>query len=133
MLALRVSKRKPLFVWLTIERPFVMVRHEQMYAVGYGIRPMASRRQDAGARSAGRLVVVIALTLAATVGLAVVAHGGSAPVVSTVVVQPGDTLWSIASARYPSGDVRVRVDEIVRGNGLHSPVIEAGQTLQLPG
>ncbi|HUY74776.1 MAG TPA: LysM peptidoglycan-binding domain-containing protein [Candidatus Dormibacteraeota bacterium] len=94
---------------------------------------MASRRQDAGARSAGRLVVVIALTLAATVGLAVVAHGGSAPVVSTVVVQPGDTLWSIASARYPSDDVRIRVDEIERANGLHSPVIEAGQTLQLPG
>jgi LysM repeat protein len=94
---------------------------------------MTSRRHDAGVRSLGRLVVVIALTLAATVGLAVVARGGSAPVMATVVVQPGDTLWSIASARYPSDDVRVRVDDIERANRLHSPVIEVGQTLQLPG
>jgi len=104
-----------------------------MYAAGYGIRPMASRRQDAGVRSVGRLVAVVALTLAATVGLALVAHGGSAPVDSTVVVQPGDTLWSIASTRYPLDDVRVRVDDIERANGLHSPIIEVGQTLQLPG
>jgi LysM repeat protein len=94
---------------------------------------MTSRRRGAGARSFGRLVVVLGLTIAATVGLAVVAHGGSAQVDSTVVVQPGDTLWSIASARYPSDDVRVRVDDIERANGLRSPVIEVGQTLQLPG
>ena len=39
-----------------------MVRHEQMYATGYGITPMASRRQAGGLRSAGRTVVVAALT-----------------------------------------------------------------------
>jgi len=94
---------------------------------------MASRRQDVGFRSAGRVVVVFGLTLAATVCLAVVAHGGSAPTVSTVVIQSGDTLWSIASAHYPSDDVRVRVADIERANGLHGPVIEVGQTLQLPG
>jgi len=94
---------------------------------------MSSRRFDAGFRHVGRLGVVIGLTIAATVALAVVAHGGSAPVVSTVVVQPGDTLWSIASAHYPSDDVRIRVDDIERANRLPSPVIEVGQTLQLPG
>ncbi|HSP10078.1 MAG TPA: LysM peptidoglycan-binding domain-containing protein [Candidatus Dormibacteraeota bacterium] len=94
---------------------------------------MASRRQDAGVRSAGRMFLVVALAVAATASLAVVAHGGSAAVVSTVVVQPGDTLWAIASARYPTDDVRVRVEDIERANGLHSPVIEVGQTLQLPG
>ena len=133
MLALRVFKRKLLFVGLTTERPFVRVRHEQMYAAGYGIRPMTSSRDGDGFRSAGRLVGVIAVTLAATFALAVVAHGGSAPAISTVVVQPGDTLWSIASAHYPSDDVRIRVDDIERANGLQSPVIEVGQTLQLPG
>jgi LysM repeat protein len=76
---------------------------------------------------------VLALTLATTVALAVVANGGSTPAISTVVVQPGDTLWSIASAHYPSDDVRVRVDDIEQANGLRSPVIEVGQTLQLPG
>lgn len=94
---------------------------------------MASRRQGTGLRSAGRTVLVVALTIAATAGLAVVAHGGSPAAVSTVVVEPGDTLWSIASARYPSDDVRVRVDDIERANGLQSPVIQVGQTLQLPG
>lgn len=94
---------------------------------------MTSRRQGAGTRSLGRLAVVLGLTLAATVGLAVVAHGGSTQVDSTVVVQPGDTLWSIASARYPADDVRVRVEDIERANGLQSPIIEVGQTLQLPG
>lgn len=104
-----------------------------MYATGYGIKPMASRRQERGLGPAGRAAVVVALTMAAVAGLAVVAHGGSPAAVSTVVVQPGDTLWSIASARYPADDVRVRVDDIERANGLQSPVIEVGQTLQLPG
>jgi LysM repeat protein len=49
-----------------------------------------------------------------------------------VVVQPGDTLWSIAAAHYPGDDVRVRVDDIERANGLQSPTIEAGQELRLP-
>jgi LysM repeat protein len=49
-----------------------------------------------------------------------------------VVVQPGDTLWGIATARYPDDDVRVRVDEIERLNGLQSPEIEVGESLQLP-
>jgi LysM repeat protein len=53
-------------------------------------------------------------------------------VYTEVVVQPGDTLWSIASEHYPSDDVRVRIDDIERLNGLHSPVIEVGKTLKLP-
>ena len=50
-----------------------------------------------------------------------------------MVVQPGDTLWSIASERYPSDDVRARVQDIEQANGLHGPTIEVGQTLKLPG
>jgi LysM repeat protein len=54
-------------------------------------------------------------------------------VYTEVVVQPGDTLWSIATEHYPRDDVRNRVDDIERINGLQSPLIEAGQTLRLPG
>jgi LysM repeat protein len=50
----------------------------------------------------------------------------------TVVVQPGDTLWAIAATHYPSDDVRSRVDDIERANGLQGPVIQAGETLRLP-
>ena len=66
-------------------------------------------------------------------GLSKVVLGDTHPVVTTVVVQPGDTLWGIAAAQYPADDVRVRVDEIERLNGLHSPQIVVGEALQLPG
>jgi LysM repeat protein len=100
-----------------------------MYAAGYGIRPLRSARRI---RPAGRLAAVMLLALSVSVGLAVVAHGGTATQDATVVVQPGDTLWSIAAQRYPSDDVRARVDEIEQVNGLHSPSIEGGEILHLP-
>jgi LysM repeat protein len=101
-----------------------------MYAAGYGIRPMRSSRRI---RPAGRLAAVFMLAAAVSVSLAVVAHGGTAAQDATVVVQPGDTLWSIAAQHYPSDDVRARVVDIESANGLKSPVIEAGETLRLPG
>ena len=100
-----------------------------MYATGYGIRPTRSVRRI---RPIGRLAAVMLLALSVSLGLAVVAHGGTAAQNVMVVVQPGDTLWSIAAQRYPSDDVRARVDGIERANGLQSPVIEAGEILKLP-
>ncbi len=47
-----------------------------------------------------------------------------------VVVQPGDTLWSIARARQPEGDVRALVDELVSLNGGASLAI--GQRVLVP-
>jgi Tfp pilus assembly protein FimV len=55
------------------------------------------------------------------------AAGGSSP---TVVVHPGDTLWSIAAAAAPDTDVRVTVDRLVALNG--SAPIVVGQELELP-
>lgn len=100
-----------------------------MYATGYGIRPL---RSDRSFRPAHRLAAVCLLALSVSLGFAVVAHGGTAPVESTVVVQPGDTLWSIAAEHYPSDDVRARVEAIERANSLRSPLIEVGETLRLP-
>ena len=47
-----------------------------------------------------------------------------------VIVEPGDTLWSIARGLQPTGDVRPLVDRIAELNGGHS--LSAGQTLMLP-
>jgi len=47
-----------------------------------------------------------------------------------VLVQPGDTLWSIARGLQPTGDVRPLIDRIAELNGGHSLI--AGQTLMLP-
>jgi nucleoid-associated protein YgaU len=52
--------------------------------------------------------------------------------VASVVVQPGDTLWSIAGSLEDDGDVRAVVDEIQELNGLHDAVLVPGQTLRLP-
>jgi LysM repeat protein len=107
-----------------------MVRLEQMYATGYGIRPMSSTRRI---KPVHRMAAVLLLALSVSIGLAAVAHGGTAAAEdATVVVQPGDTLWSIAAEHYPSADIRARVEAIERANGLHSPVIQIGETLRLP-
>jgi LysM repeat protein len=69
---------------------------------------------------------------AANLALALVVQGGTPAVYTEVVVQPGDTIWSIASEHYPGDDVRNRVDDIERLNGLQSPVIKVGESLRLP-
>ena len=80
-----------------------------------------------------RLLAAVAAVLLLGAGFALGARGSSQPAYTTVVVQPGDTLWSIAAEHYPSDDVRVRVQSIEQANGLHGPTIEVGQTLRLPG
>jgi hypothetical protein len=45
------------------------------------------------------------------------------------VVQPGETLWSIARTLHPDGDIRPLVDRLVELNG--SDHLEVGQVLVL--
>jgi len=52
--------------------------------------------------------------------------------VQSVVVQPGDTLWSIAAGVSGDGDVREVVDRIQEVNGLSGTVLIPGQVLELP-
>jgi nucleoid-associated protein YgaU len=50
----------------------------------------------------------------------------------SIVVQPGQTLWSIAKDVAPDRDVREVIYEIRRINGLDSAMVRSGQTLVLP-
>ena len=50
----------------------------------------------------------------------------------TVSVRDGETLWGIASSRYPNADPRVKVAQIEQLNGLSGPMIEVGQQLKVP-
>lgn len=89
-------------------------------------------------RRARRLAVVMALAcgvaLGSWLGPLVAGDGGGLRLAgeSSVVVRPGDTLWSIASALEAEGDVRALVDEIQALNGLQGAELVPGQTLLLP-
>ncbi len=76
----------------------------------------------------GRVVLLATALLGAS---ARIAYSGGPAGATTVVVAPGDTVWSIAAAHY-SGDPRPRVDAILRLNHLEAPILLPGQTLQIP-
>ena len=100
-----------------------------MYAAGYAIRSRPSPLW----RNAGRWVLAVFVMFLVGWGVARVAIGDTAPTETTMVVQRGDTLWAIASARYPDADPRERVEAIEQLNGLSGPVIKVGEVLRLPG
>ena len=81
-------------------------------------------------------VVAAALLLASAVLARVAGDGtpdpvaGSSATAEVHVVQPGDTLWSIARSLEPEGDVRLVVDRLVDLNG--GAPITVGQQLVLP-
>ena len=52
--------------------------------------------------------------------------------VTQVIVQPGQTLWSIAQQADPTADTRLVVQRIVTINSLPSQNLTAGQHLTVP-
>ena len=86
----------------------------------------------------GRAVVLAFFVLMASLASAVLfttasrasdPDAGPAP---TVVVQPHDTLWSIATRTAPGRDPYAAVAEIQRLNDLDGYVVHPGETLVLP-
>ncbi|HEY7274231.1 MAG TPA: LysM peptidoglycan-binding domain-containing protein [Actinoplanes sp.] len=86
----------------------------------------------------GRAVVLAFFVLMASLASAVLfttasrasdPETGPAP---TVVVQPHDTLWSIATRTSPRRDPYAAVAEIQRLNGIDGYVVHPGDTLILP-
>jgi nucleoid-associated protein YgaU len=102
-----------------------------MYAAGHGIQPWRAPRAG-GIFSTRRLLAAVAAFALLTVGFALGARGDAPARYTTLVVQPGDTLWSIATEHYPGDDVRARVQDIEDSNGLSGPTIQVGQSLKLP-
>ena len=84
----------------------------------------------------GRLLVfVLAFVVLVAVGVAF-ASGSVATsepeATETVVVEPGQTLWEIASTVSDGRDVRDTMEHLVDLNGLDSVVLDAGQSLEVP-
>ena len=78
------------------------------------------------------LIGLVAGTRALLAPLAQAAPAGPAATSAThsVVVQPGDTLWTIARHAHPDGDVRPLVDRLVAEHGS-APLIP-GETISIP-
>lgn len=49
-----------------------------------------------------------------------------------VIVQPGDTLWSIASKNYKGENTQEAIYNIKKANGLKSSNLQIGTELRLP-
>ncbi|MGZ4550319.1 MAG: LysM peptidoglycan-binding domain-containing protein [Blastococcus sp.] len=90
-------------------------------------------------RRARRLAVVLALACGVALGswlgpLVAGGDGGDLRLAgqSSVTVESGDTLWSIASSVAGDSDVRLVVDQIRQLNGPKTADIVPGEVLQLP-
>jgi nucleoid-associated protein YgaU len=111
-----------------------MVSLEQMYALAAPVhRPRRLRRPRSPWPGRLRNAAVLAgAVLTLSLGLAKVAEGGSSGAYETMTVQPGDTLWAIASDRYPGTDVRAKVWQIEQANHLTGQTLQPGETIQVP-
>jgi len=88
----------------------------------------------------GRLAVLLAALL--TMAVLVVAlspsttatgDAGDPVPTQTVTVQPGDTLWKLATEANPNGDIRQTVDDIMRLNSLVSASgLQMGSEVAVP-
>lgn len=91
-----------------------------------------------GRRKRFTLMPAIALAaLSLTVALPALSsmrlYAATAQRYATVTVHPGDTLWSIASARAgQSADVQEVVDRITEANHLKAATLQPGQRLRIP-
>ncbi len=86
----------------------------------------------------GRAVVLVLLVLLASLASAVLfttasrAEDAPAGPPPTIVVQPGDTLWDIATRAMPERHGQAAVDELRRLNDLDGYGVRAGDVLILP-
>lgn len=99
-----------------------------------GRRPL---RRDVRRRTLARVLAILALAVALALFLPrmvrVLARPAALPAPVHVTVQPGDTLWSIASQHAGGADIRRAIWEIRRANGLESGTIQPGMVLTIPG
>lgn len=99
--------------------------------------PVPVRLTRRGRRVVAGLVLVGGLGFAALVGPALLGDPSPGPGLalageSSVVVQPGDTLWSIAGDLAPDEDPRGVVDALQAANGLEGAELVPGQVLLVP-
>jgi LysM domain len=126
------------------------VRSSQGLRPGAGVPDtrLAPHRNTVRLTRRGRIVVAVMLTvaslslvvlawLAIAARAAQAADGGQPPGavyqnLTSIVVHPGQTLWSIASQAEPSADPRIVMQQIIDLNALAGTSVEPGQRLWVP-
>lgn len=107
-----------------------------------GIRPGAARSDlcpvPAALTRRGRLVLLIVAALLALMVIAAswltqrsTSSPATTPARSSVVVESGDTLWTIAHQVAPSRDPRAEISDLLRLNGLITPDLVPGQIIRI--
>jgi nucleoid-associated protein YgaU len=108
--------------------PAAVAREVQRQAVA----PLRLTRRGVTALVVGAVVFGALLLLVAHLSLGSPSHGSAAgAIATTVTVQPGDTLWSIAHQVAPDRDPRRVVDQLRKVNALSGVALTPGQTLKL--
>lgn len=110
---------------LDFEHPFG--HHSRMTRTG--VRPAVKRRRGL---LIGSSVLVAALITGPVAHAAGHPNRVDRPQTRTYVVRPGDTLWAIASSRFPGVDPRRAIAAIEGSNGLAGPDLVPGQALRIP-
>ena len=105
-------------------------------------RPGQVRLTRRGRRVVAGLVIGVIIVAATVLWMSVAGSVQASSQASTqgspyrgmtqVVVRPGQTLWSIAAAAEPSGNMWAVVQQIINVNALSSANVQAGQLLWVP-
>jgi len=121
-------------------RPHIGRRPARALAAGHShpapaVSESTYRRRRAAAATAAVAALVAVQGLLGVVGDAARPRPSPVPLaeerLSTYVVQPGDTFWSIARRMSPGGDPRPLVDRLVAEHG--TAVLHVGERVALPG
>ena len=89
-----------------------------------------ARRRAAVVLAAATLVVAVRLVLGLGGGPLTAPERLSSPAAAVVhVVQPGDTIWSVARSLHPHGDIRPLVDRLVAAH--HGTALRVGERILL--
>ncbi len=106
-------------------------------AAGFGGRSAGRSRLRMTARGRAVLLVLIAIPVVAIALVLGLSAGGatatsSSTPLSTVTVQPGQTLWQLATKIAPQSDPRDVINDIMSVNRLATAALQPGEKLEIP-
>jgi predicted Zn-dependent protease len=104
-----------------------------LFGPRYGEKRTVVRRKKKATLMPAITLAALSLMVALPTLSSMHLYAATAQRFTTVTVQPGDTLWSIAAAHTnESGDVQASIDRISETNHLTASTLQPGQHLRIP-